>query len=191
MVKIIFMVFVLTIVFIMGMTAIEKKRTQDLNEINISYQSALHQIGMSSTTTKTSDEIDSSKEDDGMIVVGIYGEVVNSGTYHVQEGESLITIINAAGGVTNKADLDAFYDYHIVEDGVNYYIAPSNNGNKISINTADVVALDMLPGIGPTLANRIISYREENGNFTAIEQLKNIEGLGDAAFEKIKDLVRL
>lgn len=189
--KIIFMVFVLTVVFIMGMTAIEKKRTQDLNEINISYQSALQQIGLSSNTSKVSVETEESIEEDGTIEVGIYGEVVNSGTYSVKEGEALITIINAAGGVTNKADIEAFKEYHIVEDGIRYYIPPSNNGNKISINTADAIALDMLPGIGPTLANRIISYREENGEFTAIEQLKNVDGVGDTVFEKVKDLVRL
>lgn len=60
---------------------------------------------------------------------------------------------------------------------------------SVDINRADQDELDKLPGIGPVLAERIIQYREENGGFFDIEELKSIEGIGDKTFEKIQDFV--
>ena len=56
----------------------------------------------------------------------------------------------------------------------------------VSINKADVEGLQMVRGIGPALAERIIDYREANGNFKSLDQLKAVRGIGDAKFEKIK-----
>ncbi len=64
-----------------------------------------------------------------------------------------------------------------------------NQSDKININTADAVTLDKLPNIGPARAADIIAYREENGGFRSIEELKNIKGIGDKTFEEMKDLV--
>lgn len=59
----------------------------------------------------------------------------------------------------------------------------------VDINTADQSQLDTLPGVGPSLAQRIIQYREINGPFKAIEDLKNVSGIGDKNFEKLKDRI--
>lgn len=59
----------------------------------------------------------------------------------------------------------------------------------ININTASFEELDSLPGIGPTIAQRIIDYRAQNGPFSAIEDLMNVSGIGPATFEKLKDLI--
>lgn len=64
-----------------------------------------------------------------------------------------------------------------------------NETDKININTADATELDKLPNIGPARATDIIAYREENGGFQSIEELKNIKGIGDKTFENLKDLV--
>lgn len=64
-----------------------------------------------------------------------------------------------------------------------------NQTSKININTATATELDKLPGVGPVRAADIISYREKNNGFKTIEDLKNIKGIGDVSFEKIKDLV--
>ena len=59
----------------------------------------------------------------------------------------------------------------------------------VNINTADEKALDTLPGIGPAMAKRIIEYREAEGLFQSIEDIKKIRGIGDAKFEKLKDKI--
>lgn len=67
--------------------------------------------------------------------------------------------------------------------------ASENQGDKININTANLTELDKLPGVGPVRAADIIAYREKNNGFKTIEEIKNIKGIGDASFEKIKDLI--
>ena len=62
-------------------------------------------------------------------------------------------------------------------------------GDKININTADLSELDKIPGVGPARAADIINYRETHGNFKAIEEMKNIKGIGDKTFESMKDLI--
>ncbi len=62
-------------------------------------------------------------------------------------------------------------------------------GGKVNINTADQAQLDTLPGIGPAYAQRIIQYREINGPFKAIEDIKRVSGIGDKRFEQLKDLI--
>ena len=63
----------------------------------------------------------------------------------------------------------------------------SESLGKININTATSEQLQLLPDIGNVLAQRIIDYREQHGNFSNIEELKNVSGIGDARFAKIKD----
>ena len=59
----------------------------------------------------------------------------------------------------------------------------------MNINTANQSELDQLPGIGPSIAQKIIEYREENGNFKNIQELQNVKGIGNAKYEEIKDNV--
>ncbi len=70
---------------------------------------------------------------------------------------------------------------------------PENNHNttngKININTADADALDILPAIGPKLANRIIAYREANGPFQCPEDLLNVYGIGQTTLDKISPFI--
>ena len=61
------------------------------------------------------------------------------------------------------------------------------SGGRININTADVTLLQQLTGVGPVTAQKIVDYREQNGKFQSIEDLKNVSGIGDKTFEKMKD----
>lgn len=62
-------------------------------------------------------------------------------------------------------------------------------GEKININTADLAGLDKIPGVGTTIAQRIIDWRSQNGNFQTIEDIKKVKGIGDATFEKMKNSI--
>lgn len=63
------------------------------------------------------------------------------------------------------------------------------NNAKVNINTATQAQLETLPGIGPSTATKILSYRKEKGKFKKIEEIKEVSGIGNAKFEKIKDLI--
>ena len=63
--------------------------------------------------------------------------------------------------------------------------------SKININTATQTQLETIPGIGPSIALKIIAYREENGEFKTIEDIKEVSGIGEAKFEKMKDYIRV
>ncbi len=63
--------------------------------------------------------------------------------------------------------------------------------NQISINTADVNDFESLPGVGPALAKRIIEYREKNGGFKTISDLKKVKGIGDNLFKRIEPFIKL
>ena len=65
----------------------------------------------------------------------------------------------------------------------------NNESGMININEATAEQLQLLPGIGETLSNRIIAYREDNGNFQSIEDLMNVNGIGEAKFEQIQNYI--
>lgn len=134
------------------------------------------------------------------VVVHIAGAVVNSGVYRLPEGSRVIDALEAAGGGTPDADLDALNLAEVLVDGRRYYVptveetaAGANPSRvapaKININLATQAELETLPGIGPALASRIIAYRETNGPFRRIEDVKRVPGIGDKRFEELKDLI--
>jgi len=80
----------------------------------------------------------------------------------------------------------------------NYFISSPQNSSitethtptgRLNLNTATAEDLQMIPGIGPVLAERIVTYRQENGDFLAINELKNVQGIGDKTLRSIQDYV--
>lgn len=151
--------------------------------------------------SKTEDEERQSKAT--KLVVDISGCVKNPGVYEFEDGTRLHDVIQQAGGLTKEADIDAINQAEPVTDGQKILIPEklemmdgdesttfpqnaSSNG-KININQADSMTLQEIPGIGPATAEKIIQYREANGRFQSIEDLKNVSGIGDKTFEKMKD----
>ena len=154
-------------------------------------------------------------ENDNVIKIYIHitGEVKKPGVIELNSGDRVIDAIEKAGGETKQADLSQVNLAYKVEDGQKIYIPNKNekiteyiwsgNGNnngdsnlnnkeqkegkKVNINTANQSELDGLPGIGPALAQRIIDFREENGEFKSIEDIQNVKGIGEAKFEEIKE----
>ncbi len=61
--------------------------------------------------------------------------------------------------------------------------------HPLNINTAEEAELDMLPGIGPVLAQRIVEYRQANGPFAATEEIMQVDGIGESTYEELQDLI--
>jgi len=144
-------------------------------------------------------------EDDlkSYIYVEVTGEVVKPGLYHVDSTLLIKDIINLAGGIKSTADLTSIdlnqgivnqQRIHIpakTNTPINVInpIAEDPNANKININEAMVDELDTLPGIGYIIAQRIIDYRAEYGNFDSIEDIMNVSGIKEVIYAQIKDLI--
>lgn len=144
--------------------------------------------------------VDTSNTTSGTLSCSISGEVKRAGTYALEENTTLEELIGVAGGLTTNADEFAFDTTYLLEDKASFYIAPKYDHSdvcsmepivKANINTDDEQGLQTVNGIGSTVAKAIISYRNANGEFRRIEDLKKVSGIGNATFEKIKDYVRL
>lgn len=135
-------------------------------------------------------------------VVYVSGLVNYPGVIKVSAGSRVIDVINAAGGLAPGADMSKVNLAQPVKDGMQINVpgspksgvatasAAATNG-KININTADKIELDKLPGVGPAMAEKIIKYRQENGVFKDIAELKKVRGIGEAKFNRLKDKVML
>lgn len=138
------------------------------------------------------------------IYVHIAGAVRKSGLLRLKFGSRLIDIVNMAKGFQKNADLDKINLAEILKDGQKIIIpflqaeiltnaGSEKFGNKnkiINLNAADEKLLDELPGIGPSTAKKIIEYRLKNGPFKTIEELKNVSGIGEGKFKKLKEFVK-
>lgn len=153
--------------------------------------------------SETSDECkevseNSSKNTPNKIRVDIDGEIKKPGVYEFNDGDRVNDAINFAGGLTDKADTKNLNRARKLTDGEKIYIygideerdeeSEISNHDKININTASEELLKSLNGIGDVYAKKIIEYRNEH-SFTSIEQLKNISGIGEKTYNKIKDKI--
>ncbi|MCX7845154.1 MAG: helix-hairpin-helix domain-containing protein [Dictyoglomaceae bacterium] len=155
--------------------------------------------------------VSNKKEDkvivENFIIVHIAGAVKSPGVYKLLEGSRVIDGIQAAGGALPSADLDKLNLAEYLEDGCKILVPeksfPSHSllsstdrikgnnssNNKININFATEKELESLPGIGPSLAKRIIEYREQKGPFKDLKDLEKVKGIGEKKIEQIKDLI--
>lgn len=165
-------------------------------------------IEQNNANTKEHNSEELSEESDfEQICVFITGCIKNPGVYNLSEKARLYEVIELAGGFTEEAAQDCLNLAAYVKDGdkITVYskeeIEKSSSGNMeepditdgryININTADKKTLMTLPGIGESKADAIILYREENGTFSSIEDIMNISGIKQGAFDKIKDLITI
>ena len=124
------------------------------------------------------------------IYVYVEGEVANPGAYTLETGDHVAEAVKAAGGFTVDADQGSVNLAATLRDGEQIHIFKLGDiPQKININTAEAWLLESLPGIGETLAQRIVDYRIANGYFQCIEDLKNVRDIGPAVFDKVKDKI--
>lgn len=127
--------------------------------------------------------------------VHISGCIKSPGVYPMSPGMRLFELVALAGGFTPKADRDSVNLARTLTDGEQIIVSgaggsPINDG-LIHLNKATAADLDKLPGIGPTLSARIIDWRNANGSFKSVEDLRRVGGIGDKLFSGIKSLVIL
>ena len=138
------------------------------------------------------------------LMVDVAGAVVNPGVYSLPLNARVVEAIKAAGGLKKGADTSDINQARILKDGEQIYVYPaaiSGNGGisrpairkngPILINRATVKDFESLDGIGPVLANRIVTYRKTNGPFTAIEDLLKVPGIGQSKFAQFKEKLRM
>jgi competence protein ComEA len=135
----------------------------------------------------------------GTIVVAVQGRVSHPGLYRLPAGSRVADALAAAGGALPGVDLSFVNLARKLADGELLVVgatpppdqaAPgSAPAGKVDLNTATPAQLDTLPGVGPALAQRIIEYRTAHGGFRSVDELRHVEGIGDAKFAQLKDLV--
>jgi competence protein ComEA len=148
------------------------------------------------------------------IVVHISGAVNKEGVIEILSTARIKDAIEMAGGVKENADLTNINLAQVLEDGVKIYIPikeeqvleektsknvevnnikleDSNKTNIVNINTANQTQLETLPGIGASTALKIINYRKQNGKFNNIEDIKQVSGIGESKFNKIKNFIKV
>lgn len=152
------------------------------------------------------------------ITIYISGAVNRPGIVTIEPDKRLYDAVELLGGTTSEADLNGVNLSIKLEDEQHYIIpkigetisVTSNNDSnksnqksesenkdnentskeaKININVATIEELDSLPGVGEATANKILQHREDNGQFSSIEDIKNVNGIGDKKYENIKDLI--
>ena len=140
-----------------------------------------------------------------VVVVDVAGKVKKPGVYKLPSGSRAVDAVTAAGGAKPGVDLSDINLAHVLTDGEQILVgAPkistysrSKSSKKIkvngpiNINTANLAQLDALPGVGPVIAARIISYREKNGPFKTIEELRKVPGMGASKFAQLQSQIRI
>ncbi|MGK5742283.1 helix-hairpin-helix domain-containing protein [Micromonospora sp. URMC 103] len=148
----------------------------------------------------------------GELVVAVAGKVRRPGLVRLPAGARLADAVEAAGGALPGVDVALLNPARKVTDGELIVVgvtpppappgqpaggfggvpaagAAPGPGGRVNLNTATLAQLDALPGVGPVLAQRILTHREQQGGFRSVGDLRQVEGIGDARYEQLKDLV--
>ncbi|MGW1869705.1 helix-hairpin-helix domain-containing protein [Streptomyces mauvecolor] len=148
----------------------------------------------------------------GVLVVDVGGKVRRPGIYRLPTGSRVADALAAAGGVRDGADLTGLNRARLLTDGEQVLAgvpgaAPSGTGGgaatgtgggvgggssgPVSLNSASAEQLDGLPGVGPVLAQHIVDYRAQHGGFRSVDELREVNGIGERRFNDLQSLVRL
>ncbi len=134
----------------------------------------------------------------GEIFVHVAGEVKNPGLYAVRVGSRVEDAIKLAGGMTKSAFEQSVNLARMVSDGEQIVVLDKSQiasggvaSEFISLNNATAEQLESLPGVGPSLASRIIEHRNAIGSFSDLTQLRDVAGIGEKLYAKISVLLTL
>ncbi|GIH03120.1 competence protein ComEA [Rhizocola hellebori] len=127
------------------------------------------------------------------LVVAVSGQVQRPGLVRLPAGARVADALQAAGGALPGTDLSAVNLARKVVDGeliaIGVVVTGAAQAGPLNLNTATLAQLDALPGVGPVLAQRIIDMRAKRGGFTKVDELRQVDGIGEETFARLKDLV--
>jgi competence protein ComEA len=137
-----------------------------------------------------------------ILVVHVAGEVRRPGLYRLRDGARIADAVRRSGGALRGADLTAVNLAAPLVDGIQILVpakatsSPSSGSadtgfptGPVSLSSATVEELDVLPGVGPITAQKIVDYRTEHGPFAAVDDLDAVPGIGPTRIEQLRDLV--
>ncbi len=140
----------------------------------------------------------------GEVTVDVAGKVRKPGVRVLPAGSRVVDALDAAGGARQGVDLSSLNLARVLTDGEQILVgvdpAPGavppgeaasvpGAGAPVNLNTADLTLLETLPGVGPVTAQAIVTWRESNGGFTAVDQLVDVDGIGEATLADLAPLV--
>ena len=144
---------------------------------------------------------DAGEDAEKQLCVYICGQVAAPGVYYVAQGARVCDVVECAQGFLDGASLESLNLARPVSDGEQIIVRAINDSSSdsadsgnassqlININTATAAQLEQIPGIGAAFAQRIISYRDKQGSFKTVDELKNVSGIGDKKLESIRAYV--
>lgn len=205
--KKILVISIVLVVAICGFVFYENEDEEFLEYDQISLEESFENTDDLENTAK----LENDEQETMKIKIYITGEVNNPGVKELEVGTRIEDAINTAGGLTTAANISKVNLAYQLEDGQKIYIpnmnenieeyitkengegiveeSKSTTSGRVNINNADINELCELPGVGESLATRIVTYREENGKFKKVEDLKNVSGIGEKKFESLKEYV--
>jgi competence protein ComEA len=154
-------------------------------------------------------EGDDEGDGSGAVIVHVAGAVREPGVYRLRAGARVDDAVSRAGGATSRADLSQVNLAAKAEDGRQVLVpervtgpeaaaaggsatgAPAAPGVPLNLNTATIEQLDELDGIGPTIAQQILDYREANGGFGSVDELNQVPGIGEQRLASLREQVRV
>ena len=193
---------------ISGFKSLNKNDTESvfIDDQNINIDNYSEEEGISKEF-KGTDSANEKKIENKTITVEIKGAVNKPDVYTLDENSIINDLIDLAGGITESADLSNINRAKKLQNHEMIYITDKNEENEkksisvnssvgsasaeslVDLNIATVDQLKTLNGIGDSKAKNIVEYREQNGGFKSIEEIKNVTGIGDKMFEKVKDKI--
>lgn len=141
------------------------------------------------------------------LVVSVAGQVVRPGLVRLPPGARVADAVQAAGGPVPGTDMTAVNLARRLTDGEHVVVGPAaigqpvggqpagqaaqstGAGSRLDLNTATLTELDALPGVGPATAQHILDWRSAHGRFASVDQLREVDGIGEARFVRLRDLV--
>ena len=195
------------IIALLGGMYLEKTRTKEKMEV-FSYENEEKIFLLEEEHEEKSEHFVIKEQEKKEIVVYLCGSIAKEGVYNLSQGARVFEAVNLAGGLKEEASKKHINLARELVDGESIYFPTEEEGEEIAIiqgeepialqgpgnslvniNTASLQELTSLPGIGEAKAKSIIQYRESNGAFKTIEDIKKVTGIKNALFSLIKDLI--